>query len=121
MGAVKLRRRSAGQPEILRDIESMIALLDRRIEKLDKEIVAIIAESPGLAAQARLLAAVPGIEPTVLATLIGELPELGTLDRRRIASLAGLAPHAKEAVPGAAPDEYGAADERSERPSPSPP
>ena len=38
----------------------------------------------------------PGIGPTVLATLLGELPELGRLDRRKIASLAGLAPHARE-------------------------
>ena len=38
----------------------------------------------------------PGVGPTVLATLLGELPELGRLDRRRIASLAGLAPHARE-------------------------
>uniref|UniRef100_UPI000490C95E transposase n=1 Tax=Azorhizobium doebereinerae TaxID=281091 RepID=UPI000490C95E len=49
-----------------------------------------------LSAQAALLTAVPGIGPTVLATLLGELPELGTLCRRRIASLAGLAPHARE-------------------------
>lgn len=94
--AEKLRRHSAGQPELLHDIDSMIAIFDRRIEKLDKQIAAIIAESSDLAAQARLLSAVPGIGPTVLATLLGELPELGTLDRRRIASLAGLAPHARE-------------------------
>lgn len=94
--AEKLRRHSAGQPELLRDIESMIAIYDRRIDKLDKQIAAIISESQSLAAQARLLAAVPGVGPTVLATLLGELPELGTLDRRRLASLAGLAPHARE-------------------------
>lgn len=94
--AEKLRRHSAGQPELLRDIDSMIAILDRRVEKLDKQIAEIIANSPALADQARLLTAVPGIGPTVLATLLGELPELGTLDRRRIASLAGLAPHARE-------------------------
>lgn len=94
--AEKPRRHSAGQPELLRDIESMIAIYDRRINKLDKQIAAIISESPSLAAQARLLAAVPGVGPTVLATLLGELPELGTLDRRRLASLAGLAPHARE-------------------------
>jgi transposase len=94
--AEKVRRHSAGQREILRDIESMIALLDRRIEKLDREIAALIAKSPGLAERARLLAPVPGIGPTVLATLLGELPELGALCRRRIASLAGLAPHARE-------------------------
>lgn len=94
--AEKLRRHSAGQPELLHDIDSMIAIFDRRIEKLDKQIAAIIGESRDLAAQAHLLSAVPGIGPTVLATLLGELPELGTLDRRRIASLAGLAPHARE-------------------------
>lgn len=94
--AEKLRRHSAGQSELLRDIESMIAIYDRRIDKLDKQIAAIISESPRLAAQARLLADVPGVGPTVLATLLGELPELGTLDRRRLASLAGLAPHARE-------------------------
>ena len=94
--AEKLRRHSAGQPELLHDIDSMIAIFDRRIEKLDKQIAAIIAQCPDLTAQARLLSTVPGIGPTVLATLLGELPELGTLDRRRIASLAGLAPHARE-------------------------
>lgn len=94
--AEKLRRHSAGQPELLGDIDSMIAILNRRIEKLDKQIAAIITQSHDLAAQARLLSAVPGIGPTVLATILGELPELGTLDRRRIASLAGLAPHARE-------------------------
>lgn len=94
--AEKLRRHAAGQPELLRDIDGMIAILDRRIGTLDRQIAEIIADSPALAAQARLLAAAPGIGPTVLATLLGALPELGTLDRRRIASLAGLAPHARE-------------------------
>ncbi|WP_157961829.1 transposase [Acuticoccus kandeliae] len=39
---------------------------------------------------------VPGIDPTVHATLLGERPEFGALDRRRIASSAGLAPHVRE-------------------------
>lgn len=77
----------------------MIAILNSRIEKLDKQIATIIAESSDLASQARLLSAIPGIDPTVLATLLGELPELGTLDRRRIAFLAGLAPHTRESGP----------------------
>ena len=74
----------------------LIALLDRRIERLDRQIAALIAQSPRLAVKARLLAAVPDVGPTVLAILLGELHELGTLCRRRIASLAGLAPHARE-------------------------
>ena len=94
--ADKLRRHDAGQPDILADIESTIADFTRRIETIDKQIAELIAQSPELAEQARLLSAVPGIGPTVLATLLAELPELGTRCRRRIASLAGLAPHARE-------------------------
>jgi len=40
----------------------------------------------------QLLASVPGVGITTAATLVAELPELGTLGRRRIASLVGLAP-----------------------------
>jgi len=94
--AEKLRLYSAGQDEIASQIEAMIDLLSRQIADLDRTIAGLIAEDRTLSFQARLLSAVPGIGPTVLATLLGELPELGTLDRRRIASLAGLAPHARE-------------------------
>jgi len=94
--AEKVRRHDAGQPDILAGIEAMIAHFTRLIEALDQQISDLIAQSPELAEQARLLSAVPGIGPTVLATLLGELPELGTRCRRRIASLAGLAPHARE-------------------------
>lgn len=94
--AEKLHRHSTGQPEIAADVETMIALFGRQIADLDRHIAGLIADDARLAEQARLLIAVPGIGPTVLATLLGELPELGTLCRRRIASLAGLAPHARE-------------------------
>lgn len=95
--AEKMRRHNAGRPEILREIETMIALRSRRIDTLDRQIAELIAQSSELTTRARLLALVPGIGPTVLlATLLGEPPELGSLCRRRIASLAGLAPHARE-------------------------
>lgn len=94
--AEKLHRHSAGQDEIRDDIEAMINLLTDQITQLDQRIARLIEDAPSLARQAKLLTEVPGIGPTVLATLLGELPELGTLCRRRIASLAGLAPHARE-------------------------
>ena len=94
--AEKLHRHSAGQEEIRSAIEAMINLLARQISALDRHIAALIEEDRTLAAQAWLLVGVPGIGPTVLATLLGERPELGTLCRRKIASLAGLAPHARE-------------------------
>jgi len=43
-----------------------------------------------------LLASVPGVGSTIARTLIAELPELGTLDRKQIAALAGLAPHTRQ-------------------------
>ncbi|WP_139330561.1 transposase, partial [Sphingomonas sp. Sph1(2015)] len=94
--AEKLHRHSAGQPEIAQAIEAMITLLGQQIAELDRQIAGFIAQDQALSEQAHLLNAVPGIGPTVLATLLGELPELGTLCRRKIASLAGLAPHARE-------------------------
>lgn len=94
--AEKLRLHSAGHDDIAEQIDAMIALLSTQISVLDQRIKALIAADHALAEQAALMRAVPGIGPTVLAILLGELPELGTLCRRKIASLAGLAPHARE-------------------------
>lgn len=94
--AEKLHRHSAGQPEIAQAIEAMIDLLSQQIAQLDRQIAGFIAQDRALSEQAQLLTTVPGIGPTVLTALLGELPELGTLCRRKIASLAGLAPHARE-------------------------
>ena len=52
--------------------------------------------SPAWAEKEDLLASVPGIGPTIARTLIAELPELGSLDRRQIAALAGLAPWTRQ-------------------------
>lgn len=49
-----------------------------------------------LADAATLLQSMPGVGPVLVATLLAELPELGTLDRRQIASLVGVAPVARD-------------------------
>ncbi len=74
--AEKTRRHDAGGADIRAEIHRMIAILDRRIDKLDRAIAVLIDGDPVLARQARLLRAVPGVGPTVLAVLLGELPEL---------------------------------------------
>ena len=56
----------------------------------------IVAADIELAAIDRRLRTTPGVGPVVSATLIAEMPELGQLDRRRIAALAGLAPVARD-------------------------
>lgn len=78
------------------DIRSLVAILDRRIQKIEAQIVNLITTSPDLADTARRLQTVPGVGLIVAATLLADLPELGRLDRRRIAALAGLAPVARD-------------------------
>lgn len=76
-------------------ITRIMASLTREIEKIEAQIEKLMA-SQAIAPQAEVVTSVPGVGPVVSATLIAELPELGRLDRRRIASLAGLAPIAKD-------------------------
>jgi transposase len=77
-------------------VARQIASLALRIATLDKSIAVCVAEHAAFAAQARLMRSAPGVGPVLAATLIAELPELGRLDRRRIASLVGVAPHARQ-------------------------
>jgi transposase len=64
--------------------------------ELDNEIHNQARGSPAWAEKEDLLASVPGIGPTIARSLIAELPELGTLDRRQIAALVGLAPWTRQ-------------------------
>lgn len=90
----KNRAGQARDPWIARQIARLIRVLEEHLAALEAEIEALVAASPALADEARRLRSVPGIGPAIAAALIARLPELGRLDRRRIASLAGLAPHA---------------------------
>lgn len=73
----------------LRRLSADILLLERRIGE-------IIAAHPALAEKDRLIRSLPGAGPVLSFTLIACLPELGELDRRQIAALAGLAPYDHE-------------------------
>jgi transposase len=87
-----LRASRALQPEI----ESLIQLLERRIERLDQRIDALHASDPERAEVSRVLQTVPSVGPGVTRTLLIDLPELGALSRREIASLVGVAPFARD-------------------------
>jgi transposase len=78
--------------KITRDLRTHIRWLERRVEEVDDEIGTAIQASPVWRVQDNLLRSVPGIGPTTARTLLGELPELGQLDRRAIAALVGVAP-----------------------------
>lgn len=90
----KNRLHQARDPELRQDIRSHLRLLERRRAKLDQAIEAQIDATPNLAETNRRLRSMPGIGPVGAAALLAWLPELGHTDRRAVAKLAGLAPHA---------------------------
>jgi transposase len=84
-------------PKIIRkSVVQSIKGLKRAIAVVEKQVAEVIANSPVQQAKAKLLRAVPGVGPELTAGLLADLPELGELGRRAIASLVGVAPHAHE-------------------------
>jgi transposase len=90
--AERNRRRRATQRRVVRAIDRHLELLQTELSELEGDIDGAIRGSPAWQADADLLASVPGVGPATLRTLIAELPELGRLDRRKIAALVGVAP-----------------------------
>jgi transposase len=78
------------------DIKSLIEILEKRIRGCDAELQQLIQRSPVWRAQEDLLRSFNGIGPVSARTLLIELPELGTLSRKKIAALVGLAPIARD-------------------------
>lgn len=94
LGAIeKTRLRQALDPAIAESCRAMIKMLDEERRRIESQLAAMLAEQPGYERRSQLLRSIPGIGPAVAMTLLADLPELGTIDRRAIASLAGLAPH----------------------------
>jgi len=81
---------------IRRDIKSLVTVLEGRKDKLNAQIADHVERHEELRSLDRRMRSVPGIGGVIAPALIAGLPELGTLDRRKIAALAGLAPHASD-------------------------
>jgi len=99
VGAISRETQRLGQAcdaFVRRDIRSLLTVLKGRRTSLEKEIAAQLRANQTLAGKDRRLRTAPGVGPSVAATLIACLPELGQIERRPIASLAGLAPHASD-------------------------
>jgi transposase len=83
-------------PVLQRLSRRRIARLATDIDMLDAHLVEIVARDPALAHRYRLLTSMPGVGPVLACTLIALLPELGSLNRKQIAALVGVAPYAFE-------------------------
>jgi len=91
------KNRRHGAPEAVVDsIDAHIEWLDEQIAELDRAIEEATARCAVLTESSDRLRAIPGVGRVVALTVLTHLPELGTLDRKRIAALAGLAPFACE-------------------------
>lgn len=77
-------------------IRKHLKWLERQLADVDRELDSRIRASPVWAAKSELLQSVPGVGPNLARTLIAELPELGRLSHKEIASLVGVAPRARD-------------------------
>lgn len=94
--AERLRLKRASAKRLIKSITRLLTALQKELSDLESGIDEAIKASPLWKAKEDLLASIPGIGPATARTLIAELPELGTLDRRQIAALAGLAPWTRQ-------------------------
>ena len=92
-------RRSRATPEVGRRIQDHIAWLRQEIHDLDTDLRHRIHQSPVWREQDNLLRSVPGVGPQVSLTLLANLPELGTLSRKQVAALVGVAPFSRDSGP----------------------
>ena len=90
--AQKNRRRHVREPWVIASMNRMIEAGKQELKAVDREIRQCIQADPVLKAKAKMLSAVKGVGPVLCATLLGNLPELGEIDEKRIASLVGVAP-----------------------------
>lgn len=92
IGMESNRRRQARAAKVQRTLDATLRTLEAQLAELDREIHTTVRASPAWCAADELLTSVPGVGDITAHTLIAELPELGHLDRRRIAALVGVAP-----------------------------
>lgn len=96
IGAERQREKRLTAPHLCKSIARLLKALEKELASVDGEIDGLVRGSPAWREKEDLLASVPGVGPTIARTLIAELPELGQLDRKQIAALAGLAPFTRQ-------------------------
>jgi transposase len=90
------REARAASKRARQSIRRVIVTLRAELESLETDIDKTIRASPVWQVRVELLQSVPGVGATTARTLLAELPETGSLSRREIAALAGLAPWTRQ-------------------------
>jgi transposase len=83
-------------PVLRRQAQSLVHRLERDLKQIEEQLKKLRAQAPALHQRAQKLEAITGVGTITALGVLAELPELGTLNRRQAAALAGLAPHPRE-------------------------
>lgn len=94
--ACRNRLEGARNKVVLAQLRARLRQVDSQIEQINGELARLIAEDSGLARREVILRSIPGIGAVTAVAMIVEMPELGTMEAKEAASLAGLAPITRE-------------------------
>ena len=94
--AERQREKRAANPRVTKSLARTIKMLEKELVEVDRDIDTAVRGSPVWREKEDLLVTFPGVKNILARTFLAEIPELGSLDRRRIASLAGLAPYTRQ-------------------------
>jgi len=86
------QRRSRAPRPIQRQIDQHVRWLRAQLGAVEKDLAQTLRASPVWREKDDLLRSVPGVGPVLTTTLLGDVPELGQLNRKQIAALIGVAP-----------------------------
>jgi transposase len=96
MVAERNRRRQLTQPRLVKTVDRVLATLQKQLSAVEADIDTAIRDTPAWREKEERLTSAPAIGPKIARTLIADLPELGSLTRRQISALVGLAPFSRD-------------------------
>jgi transposase len=94
--AERQREKRAENMRVRKSLTRTLRTLEKEMPELDGDIGALVRGSPAWREKEDLLVTFPGVSNTLARTFLAEVPELGSLNRREIASLAGVAPFTRQ-------------------------
>ncbi|MAU22698.1 MAG: IS110 family transposase [Martelella sp.] len=90
------RSKAGGAKALAASFKAMLGVIQRQIDGLEKQIAALVENSARLRRRIDICMTVSGVGFLSAASLLAQIPELGSMDRRQAAALAGTAPHPSE-------------------------
>jgi len=96
LNRLSIYRATRASRDVIDSVNEHIAWLNRQINDSERKLQQFVKESPIWLAKVDLLRSVPAVGKVTALTLLADLPELGTLSRRKIAALVGVAPFAQD-------------------------